>query len=161
MEQKNRSVYSAGILVLLAVLFVTLTILSSAFLKGIRLDLTENGLYTLSDGTRNILDDMDEPVTLYLYFSEDVSRDLPQFRSYARWAGEMLEEFVDHSGGKLTLKQVTGTLFTTGRRGGCVWFTGCAGRRCRGFAVFWPHWHKFARRFADDAIPATGKREVS
>ena len=46
MEQKNRSVFSAGILVLLAVLFVTLITLSSAFLKGVRLDLTENGLYT-------------------------------------------------------------------------------------------------------------------
>ena len=68
MEQKNRSVYSAGTLVLLAVLFLTLTVLSSVFLKGMRLDLTENGLYTLSDGTRNILKNMDEPVNLYLYF---------------------------------------------------------------------------------------------
>ena len=60
MEQKSRSIYSAGTLALLAVLFVTLTILSSMFLKGMRLDLTENGLYTLSDGTRNILKDMQE-----------------------------------------------------------------------------------------------------
>jgi len=106
MEQKNRSIVSAGMLVLLAILFVTLTILSSVLLKGLRIDLTENGLYTLNDGTRNILKNMDEPVNLSLYFSEDVSRELPQFRSYARWAGEMLEEFVDQSGGKLTLRQV-------------------------------------------------------
>jgi ABC-type uncharacterized transport system involved in gliding motility auxiliary subunit len=106
MKQKIRSAYSAGILLLLAILFVTLTILSSTFLKGMRLDLTENGLYTLNEGTRNILENMDEPVNLYLYFSEDVSRDLPQFRSYARWAGEMLEEFAEQSGGKLTLQRV-------------------------------------------------------
>ena len=106
MEQKNRSVFSAGALALLAVLFVTLVILSSVFLKGVRVDLTENGLYTLSDGTVNILQGMDEPVTLYLYFSEDASRDLPQFRAYARWAGEMLEEFADRSNGKLTLRRV-------------------------------------------------------
>ena len=106
MEQKNRSVYSAGVLALLVILFMTLTMLSSVFLKGMRLDLTENGLYTLSDGTRNILENLDEPVNLYVYFSEDVSRDLPQFRSYARWAGEMLEEFADHSNGKLTLQRV-------------------------------------------------------
>ena len=106
MNQKNRSVFSAGVLVLLAVLFVTLTISSSVFLKGMRLDLTENGLYTLNDGTRSILSNMDEPVNLYLYFSEDVSRELPQFRSYARWAGELLEEFADHSGGKLKLKRI-------------------------------------------------------
>ncbi len=112
MKQRNRSVFSAGILVLLAILFVTLTILSSVFLKGMRFDLTENGLYTLGDGTRNILENLDEPVKLYLYFSEDVSRELPQFRSYARWAGEMLEEFADHSGGKLTLQRVNPVPFS-------------------------------------------------
>ena len=112
MEQKSRSIYSAGTLALLAVLFVTLTILSSMFLKGMRLDLTENGLYTLSDGTRNILKDMQEPVHLYLYFSEDVSRELPQFRSYARWVGEVLDEFVENSGGKLTLSRINPVAFT-------------------------------------------------
>ena len=106
MIQKIRSVYTAGILLLLAVLFVTLTIMSSVFLKGMRVDLTENSLYTLNEGTRNILNNMDEPVNLYLYFSEDISRDLPQFRGYARWAGEMLEEFVEQSDGKLTLQRV-------------------------------------------------------
>lgn len=106
MIQKIRSAYSAGILLLLAILFITPTIMSTVFLKGMRIDLTENSLYTLNEGTRNILSNMDEPVNLYLYFSEDISRDLPQFRSYARWAGEMLEEFVEQSGGKLTLKRV-------------------------------------------------------
>ena len=113
MKQKIRSAYSAGTLLLLAVLFVTLTILSSTFLKGMRVDLTENSLYTLNDGTRNILQNMDEPVNLYLYFSEEVSRDLPQFRSYARWAGEMLEEFAEQSKGKLTLKRVNPVPFST------------------------------------------------
>lgn len=112
MEQKNRSVFSAGILVLLAILFITLTILSSLFLKGMRVDLTENKLYTLSEGTLNILEDMGEPVNLYLYFSEDASRELPQFRSYARWVGEVMDEFVDRSGGKLTLKRVNPAPFT-------------------------------------------------
>ena len=112
MEQKNRSLVSAGTLVLLAILFVALSILSSVFLKGLRFDLTENNLYTLSNGTKNILRSMDEPVTLTLYFSEDVSRDLPQFRSYARWAGEMLEEFADHSDGMLTLRRVDPKAFS-------------------------------------------------
>ena len=112
MKQNKRSVYSAGVLVLLAILFVTLTILSSVFLKGMRFDLTENGLYTLSEGTQNILENMQEPVKLHLYFSEDVSRELPQFRSYSRWAGEMLEEFAARSKGKLTLQRVNPVPFS-------------------------------------------------
>ncbi|MGA9573837.1 MAG: Gldg family protein, partial [Lysobacterales bacterium] len=67
---------------------------------------TEHSLYTLSEGTRNILRGMDEPVNLYLYFSEDSSRELPQFRSYARWADELMEEFAQQSGGKLTLQRI-------------------------------------------------------
>ena len=106
MINRNQKVFSVGILVLLTILFVSLTILSSVFLKGMRFDLTANNLYTLNDGTLSILENMDEPVDLQLYFSEDVSRELPQFRSYSRWAGEMLEEFVEASDGKLTLRRV-------------------------------------------------------
>ncbi len=106
MEPKNRSIISITTLALLGVLFVTLTLLASVLLKGLRIDLTENGLYTLSAGTRNILASMDEPVNLQLFFSAGVSRSLPQFRSYAGWATEMLQEFADLSGGKLTLQHI-------------------------------------------------------
>ena len=83
MEKNIKSLASLGGLALLAILFLGLSMLSSALLKGARLDLTENKLYTLSEGTRNLLENMEEPVTLYLFFSEDSSKDLPQFRRYA------------------------------------------------------------------------------
>ncbi|MDX1555744.1 MAG: Gldg family protein, partial [Xanthomonadales bacterium] len=70
---------------------------------GMRLDLTENRLYTLSEGTLNILEELDEPVNLYLFFSEDASRDLPQIRSYARRVQELMEEFANHSDGRVEL----------------------------------------------------------
>lgn len=112
MANNNRSLISAATLVLLAVLFIALSIVSSMLLKGVRIDLTENDLYTLNQGTLNILDDMDEQVNLYLYFSEDVSRELPQFRSYARWADELLDEFVERSNGKLTLHRIDPVAFS-------------------------------------------------
>jgi len=102
----KKSVYSIGSLILLLVLFVAINILSGNVLKGLRFDLTENHLFTLSEGSRNILDQLQEPVTLYLFFSEDSSRDLPQIRSYARRVGELLEEFVNNSNGKLILKRI-------------------------------------------------------
>jgi ABC-type uncharacterized transport system involved in gliding motility auxiliary subunit len=91
---------------LLLVLFVALSMLSGNLLKGYRFDLTENKLYTLSEGTRNVLRELDEPVTLYLFFSQDASRDIPQIRSYARRVDELIEEFVNHSDGKLLLKRI-------------------------------------------------------
>ena len=109
---QKKSFYSIGSLVLLLVLFVGVSMLSTNFLRGLRFDLTDNGLYTLSEGTRNILENLQEPVTLYLFFSEEASRDLPQVRSYARRVDELVDEFVNHSNGKLTLKRINPAPFS-------------------------------------------------
>jgi len=103
---QKKSIYSVGSLVLLLVLFVAVSMLSGKLLKGLRFDLTENQLFTLSEGSRNILDKLHEPVTIYLFFSQDASRDLPQIRSYAMRVDELVEEFVNHSDGKLILKRI-------------------------------------------------------
>lgn len=106
MDQRRRIFYSAGSLALLALMLVGLVILSETQLGGLRLDLTRNQQYTLSQGTRNLLGEMDEPVNLYLFFSTGTSRDLPQIRRYAQWVGELLEEMTEHAGGKLELHRV-------------------------------------------------------
>ncbi len=103
---QKKSIYSVSSLVLLAVLFALLSLLSSRFLQGMRLDLTENRLYTLSEGTRNILEDLEEPITLYLFFSEQASRDLPQIRSYAQRVTEMIDEFASRSDGMLQVQRI-------------------------------------------------------
>src|SRR5688572_9259498 len=91
-------------LALLALAFVALVALSSVTLRGARLDLTEKGLYTLSDGTRAILGRIDEPVKLKLYYSEHATRDLQQFRVFATRVRELLEEIAARSDGKVTLE---------------------------------------------------------
>jgi ABC-type uncharacterized transport system involved in gliding motility auxiliary subunit len=103
---QKKTIYSLGSLVLLLVLFVALSMLSSGLLRGLRFDLTENRLFTLSEGTLNVLAGLQEPVTLYFYFSQEASRDIPQLRSYARRVDELLQEFASHGEGKLTLRRV-------------------------------------------------------
>lgn len=96
----------AASLILLAVLFAALTVLSARLFSAARLDLTQDRLYTLSEGTQNILAGLDEPVRLYLFFSEDPSRELPQIRSYARRVNELLDEMVNRSNGKLIVQRI-------------------------------------------------------
>ena len=103
---KKQTAYSHGALILLVVLFVALSMISTSVLKGFRFDLTENQLFTLSDGTGRILDNLEEPVTLYFYFSQESSREIPQIRAYAKRVDELLEELVNHAGGKLMVKHV-------------------------------------------------------
>ena len=103
---KKKSIYSLGSLGLLLVLFVAANMLSGNLLRGLRFDLTENRLFTLSDGTRNVLGSLQEPITLYFYFSQASSREIPQIRSYAKRVDELLQEFENHAAGKLTVRRV-------------------------------------------------------
>ena len=103
---QKKAIYSLGSLALLLVLFVALSMLSSNLLSGLRIDLTENRLFTLSEGTQNVLENLQEPVTLYFYFSQESSREIPQLRSYARRVDELLQEFASHAAGKLSVRRV-------------------------------------------------------
>ncbi|GAB2492473.1 GldG family protein [Arenimonas alkanexedens] len=91
---------------LLALGFVALVALNSVLLRGARLDLTEKRLYTLSEGTRNILGRVEEPVRLKLYYSEHATRDLQQFRVFATRVRELLEEVAARSAGQVTLEVI-------------------------------------------------------
>ncbi len=106
MNKHNKTLFSWSSLLLLAVLFLALTMLSNALLRGGRLDLTENNLYTLTAGTKNILNNIEEPITLQLYFSSRASAGLPQIRSYQQRVSEMLQEFQSHAGNKLRLEYI-------------------------------------------------------
>lgn len=94
---------TSGLLIGLA-LFVAVNILSNTTLKSLRLDLTENSLYTLSEGTKNILANLDEPITLRFYLSEKLATQLPGINSYASRVKELLQEYQRYAGSKLHLE---------------------------------------------------------
>jgi len=98
--------YSSSALIVLAILFVVLTMLSSIVFRGARIDLTENQLFTLSDGTINIVESLEEPVTLRLFFSDSASEDLPQIRQYATRVWELLQELASHADGNIKLERI-------------------------------------------------------
>ena len=101
MAQKTKGALS---LFSLAAVFVLLVLLSNTFLKGMRLDLTENGLYSVSAGTEEILAAIDQPLTLRFFFSDQATRKIPGTRIYANRVREMLEEYVQRSAGMIELQ---------------------------------------------------------
>ena len=62
--------FGVGGLVALIVLFLGVVMLSNVALRGMRLDLTQNKLYTLTPGTQQVLNELKEPINLYFYFSQ-------------------------------------------------------------------------------------------
>ena len=91
-------------LLLLALAFIFAVIVSNEIFRGWRLDLTDDNLYTLSDGTKRILESIDEPVNLYFYWSDQAAAGIPSLRTYASRVQEMLEEFEDRANGGINLQ---------------------------------------------------------
>jgi ABC-type uncharacterized transport system involved in gliding motility auxiliary subunit len=105
----NRRSATLGTLVLLGVVLLAILLISNALFRGARIDLTQNRLYTLSQGTRDIVGNLDEPVSLYYFFSDQVSASMPQgqqLRGYANRVRELLEEVAAKSGGQITLRVI-------------------------------------------------------
>ncbi|HKI73075.1 MAG TPA: Gldg family protein, partial [Pseudomonadales bacterium] len=99
----NKKIYSGTGLILLAIAFLVFTLFNNLVLSGVKLDLTQGHLYTLSKGTKNILDSIDEPINLYLFFSNKTSRDLAGLRAYQQRVKELLDQYVSLSRGKIKL----------------------------------------------------------
>ena len=105
MKQLTRRNLTSGTgLVIAVVLFLAVNIISNIAFKSIRFDLTENKLYTLSQGTRNILAGLDEPITLRLYLSKKLASNFPDINSYSVRVKELLEQYQRVSNGKITLE---------------------------------------------------------
>ena len=102
----GRRVQSITGIALGAVLFVAVVLLADALLVGARVDLTEDGLYTLSEETRGIVEEIDEPIELTLYFSNDAAEGVPFVRQYAQRVRELLEEYAALSGGRIEVHTV-------------------------------------------------------
>jgi ABC-type uncharacterized transport system involved in gliding motility auxiliary subunit len=90
-------------LLLLSVIFVSLNLFANVSFRSARLDLTQNNLFTLSDGTRNILAKLDEPITLKFYYSQELASEQPGLRLYAGRVRDLLEEMTAAANGKLQL----------------------------------------------------------
>ncbi|MGO8865713.1 MAG: Gldg family protein [Alphaproteobacteria bacterium] len=103
-NRSDRTTLSLVGLALAVALFFALNIFADAAFKGISLDLTEGGLYTLSSGTRELLAHLKEPVTLRFYFSQRLADSVPSYGNYAARVRELLERYASLSDNKIRLE---------------------------------------------------------
>jgi ABC-type uncharacterized transport system involved in gliding motility auxiliary subunit len=102
----KRSTLGGGALLALALLFIGLTILFNHSLRGWRLDLTQNHLYTTAPGTDRILKGIKEPINLYFFYSNKTADQIPQIKTYGVRVRELLEELQARSGGNVVLHMI-------------------------------------------------------
>ncbi|MDQ6959835.1 MAG: GldG family protein [Mariprofundaceae bacterium] len=82
---------------LLTVLLAAAAMTMAASALHLRWDMTENGMYTLSDSTRSVLDKLDEPVMIRAYITKDLPQPYGQLR---RFVADMLRSYHEAGHGK-------------------------------------------------------------
>ena len=95
--------YTIGGIVLAVAAFLAVNMFANQALTRFRLDLTEQRLFTLSEGTRNVIRAIDEPVTLRLYVSRTLASRLPSISGYVARVRDLLEEYEHAADGKIIL----------------------------------------------------------
>ena len=101
-------------IILVAVITVLSIHVLHRVLEGARVDVTSQRIYSLSEGTRQILDRMNEegvqPVELTLYFSETTGKTLPRFIkdfiTYERYLRHLLRSYEGAAAGKIAVSFV-------------------------------------------------------
>ena len=99
----GRTYTTIGGIVLAVAAFLAVNIFANQALTRFRLDLTEQRLFTLSEGTRNVIRAIDEPVTLRLYVSRSLASRLPSISGYVARVRDLLKEYEYAADGKLVL----------------------------------------------------------
>jgi ABC-type uncharacterized transport system involved in gliding motility auxiliary subunit len=99
----SRRGVAVAALVLIVLMVTCANIVAARFLTS-RVDLTAEHLYTLSQGTRNTLAKIDEPITLRFYYSTRLGDEVPSYGVYAQRVRELLDQYVAAAHGKIRLE---------------------------------------------------------
>jgi len=113
MRTTSRRFYAIASIVLAVIIFVALNIAINASVTTARLDLTENRVFTLSQGTKATIAKLQEPITLKFFYSKKVAANYAQIQAYATRVRDLLHNYAALSGGKIILQEIDPEPFTS------------------------------------------------
>jgi len=107
MNRTIRAIVGAGLV--LVIVFSAISITQNMG-KSLKLDITDQRLYVLSDGTKSILGKLNQPVRAKLYYAKTAALKGPDqirfFNNYYEYVKALLEEYVSVSNGMVELEIV-------------------------------------------------------
>ena len=101
LAQLDRRARALIVLALAVVLFFAVNIFSNVVFKSVQLDLTQDKLFTLSEGTINVLTSLDEPIDVRLFFTRALGERSPESARYFNRVRELLPQYGAASRGRL------------------------------------------------------------
>lgn len=98
-----------GVLLILIITFSAITITQKVG-KSLKADITDQKIYTLSDGTKNILSRLNQPIKVRLYYAATAALKGPDqirfFNNYYTFVRELLEEYESMANGMIQLEVI-------------------------------------------------------
>ncbi len=103
-EKKNikKALLSVGGLVIMMVILLLVNVLFARV--TLRWDATEDNLYSLSEGSQNLLDNLKNPVNIKVFYSKSLVNIPPAFNTYANQVIDFLSEYQYYAKGKISLE---------------------------------------------------------
>mgnify|MGYP001382572679 FL=1 len=91
---------------LAVVLFLAVNLMTALGLRSVRADLTEQSLYTLTEGSKSIIRDIPEPITIRVYRTQELIDAVPLLQSYAPQVMQTLQTFERLADGQIRLEVI-------------------------------------------------------
>lgn len=97
----DRTTLAIGSLVMAAVILLSVNIIAANVFRTAKADLTEDNLFTIAEGTRQVLASIDEPIDVRVYYSRQLGEAAPSYARYFDRVKGLLEQYRDLAQGKL------------------------------------------------------------
>lgn len=96
-----------GVILVMIIMFCAINICQNIG-KSLKVDVTDQKIYTLSDGTKAILAKLNQPIKLKLYYAKTAalkgSDQIQYFNNYYQFVKALLEEYVSEAKGMIDLQ---------------------------------------------------------
>ena len=110
----RKKIYNNKILqyVFVTFLFLSFNIIIFNVLVNKKIDLTTDKLFTVSENTKSIIKNLSEPISIKLFFSNSLSKELSQIRDYEKRVRELLMSYKKISNKNITIEIIDPRPFT-------------------------------------------------
>ncbi len=104
LNKLDRRTLTVASLIVAALFLFFVNILATGEINKAQVDLTQNKLFTLAEGSRKIIATIDEPITFRFYYSRKLGDVSPSHGNYSKRVRDLLEHYAEIAGGKIDLK---------------------------------------------------------
>jgi ABC-type uncharacterized transport system involved in gliding motility auxiliary subunit len=93
-------------IIIASIAFILCIVIANNFFGNVRLDLTSNKIYTLSDGTKKILANIDDKIVVKFFYSEQAASSMPEIHNYANRIKGLLKQYTKLSERKIEIELI-------------------------------------------------------